>query len=114
MFARNAARCNDDLTDASTASTTARCASPWSAMLRRGCGFVAVSVLGRMPNQIGGRRLDERRVDPLLPVVDAARELTLHVVHEFVDLVLHLLDLPPHVENDLDAGQVHAEIARQR
>ena len=40
--------------------------------------------------------------------------LALDVVHELVDLALHLLDLAPQVEDDLHAGQVHAEIARQR
>src|SRR5580704_6479567 len=39
-------------------------------------------------DQIRGRRLDERGAEPLLPVVDAADHLALHVFHEVVDLVL--------------------------
>src|SRR5205085_6595338 len=65
-------------------------------------------------NEIRRRRLHERGAEALLPVVDAARELALDVVHELVDLTLHRLDLASHVENDFDAGEVDAEIARQR
>ena len=68
----------------------------------------------RVLHEIGRRRLHERGGQPLLPVVDAARELALDVLHELVDLALHLLDLAAHVEDDLDAGEVDAEIARQR
>jgi hypothetical protein len=38
----------------------------------------------------------------------------LHVFHELVDLALHLFHLATHVEDDLDAGEIDAEIARQR
>ena len=50
----------------------------------------------------------------LLPVADAARQLALDVGHELVDLALHLLDLPAHVQDDLDAGEVDAEVPRER
>src|SRR5262249_41664142 len=60
-------------------------------------------------DQIGWRGFHERGREPLLPVVDAARHLALDVLHELVDLALHLLDLPPHVEDDLDAGQIDAQ-----
>src|SRR6266849_3570565 len=65
-------------------------------------------------DQIGGRRLDERRTEPLLPVVDAADHLALHVFHEVVDLMLHQLDLAAHVEDDLHAREIDAEVAGQR
>src|SRR5687767_1441704 len=68
----------------------------------------------RVPYEVGRRRLDERGGEPRLPVVDAARKLPLDVVHELVDLALHLLDLAAHVQDDLDAGEIDAEIARQR
>src|SRR5262249_43175748 len=64
-----------------------------------------------MPDEIGWRRLDERGREALLPIVDAARHLALHVLHELVDLVLHLLDLAAHVEDDLDAGQIDAQVS---
>src|SRR4051812_31510391 len=53
--------------------------------------------IGRVPYKIRRRRLDECRAQSLLPVVDAAHELTLHVFHELVHLALHLLDLAAHV-----------------
>src|SRR6185503_9842066 len=67
-----------------------------------------------MTNEIGWRGLDQRRRQPRFPIVDAARELTLDIIHELVDLALHLLDLPPHVQDDFNAGEVHSEIAGQR
>src|SRR5437660_4815686 len=66
---------------------------------------------GRRADEVGRRRLDERGREPLLPVVDTTRELTLDVFHELVDFVLHLLDLAAHVEHDLDAGQIDAQIS---
>src|SRR5881409_1104531 len=39
------------------------------------------------------------------------RELALHIFHELVDFMLHLLDLAPHVEDDLDAREVDAQIS---
>ena len=65
----------------------------------------------RRPDEIGRRRFDERGREALLPVVESARHLVLDVLHELVDFVLHLLDLAAHVEDDLDAGEVHAEIS---
>ena len=70
--------------------------------------------LGRMTNKIRWRRLDHRGRQPRFPIVDAAHELTLHVVHELVHLALHLLDLAAHVQDDLDARQVDAEVSGQR
>ena len=63
------------------------------------------------PDEIGRRRFDERGRQALLPVVEPARHLVLDVLHELVDFVLHLLDLAAHVEDDLDAGEVDAEIS---
>ena len=60
------------------------------------------------------RRLHQRRAKPLLPVVEPAGELTFDILHELVHLALHLLHLPAHVENDLDAGEIHAQVPRQR
>ena len=77
-------------------------------------GLVGLRALVRVPDEIGRSGLDESRAQALFPVVDAARELAFDVIHELVDLALHLLDLPPHVQDDLDAGEVHAEVARQR
>src|SRR2546426_634619 len=65
----------------------------------------------RSTDQIGGRRLDERRREALLPIVETAGHLLLDVLHELVDLVLHLLDLAAHVEDDLDAREIHAQIS---
>src|SRR5688572_30605436 len=68
----------------------------------------------RMAHEIRWRRFDHRGREPRLPVVDAARQFTLHIVHELVDFALHLLDLAAHVEDDFDPGEVDAEISRQR
>jgi hypothetical protein len=62
-----------------------------------------------------GRRLDEAPVESRCSQYDATRQPSpSHVIHELVDLALHLLDLPAHVQDDLDAGEVDAEIAGQR
>ena len=63
-------------------------------------------------DEIGRRRLNERGREALLPVVETARHFALDVLHELVHFVLHQLDLASHVEDDLDAGEVDAEISR--
>src|SRR5829696_7992649 len=68
----------------------------------------------RTAHEFGRRRFDERGTEALFPIVDAARELALHVLHELVDLLLHPLHFAAHVEDDLDAGKIDAEVARQR
>ena len=55
------------------------------------------------------RRL--RELNPSASIVDAARELTLHIFHEFVHFALHLFHFSTHVENDLDAGEVDTQIS---
>ena len=61
--------------------------------------------------QIGRRRFHERGTETLFPIIDAAREFTLHIFHEFVDLALHLFHFSTHVEDDLNAGKVHTQIS---
>ncbi len=56
----------------------------------------------------------ERRVQPLLPVPEAARQLAFDVLHELVDFTLHAIHLATHVQDDFHAGEIHAQIARQR
>jgi len=63
------------------------------------------------PHRVVPNAATERGGEPLFPVVDAAGHLALDVSHELVDLVLHLLDLRAHVQDDLDAGEVHAKIS---
>ena len=41
------------------------------------------------------------------------RELGIQAADELLDLPLHLAHLFAHIENDLDARQVHAQIARK-
>ena len=59
------------------------------------------------------RTLDHRGGEPLLPVAEPAHHFLLDVAHELVHLVLHLGHALAQVEDDLDAGEVHAQFARQ-
>ena len=83
------------------------------------CGFELSRVFGGVGgcarDQIGRRRFDERGATRRCSQSSMPRAISLlDVLHELVDLALHLLDLPAHVEDDLDAGEVDAEIAGQR
>ena len=78
-----------------------------------GSDFVTVASGLRGAHQIGRRCFDERSAETLLPIVDAARKFALHIFHEFVDFALHLFHFSTHVEDDLDAGEVDAQISGQ-
>src|SRR4051794_2904751 len=41
------------------------------------------------------------------------RQLVIETLHKGFDLALHGLHLGAHIQDDLDAGQVYAEVARQ-
>src|SRR6185369_1190143 len=62
-----------------------------------------------------GRHLHEGLLARVRVSVLLARLLQFlaYVAHELVDLRLHLLHLAAHVQDDLDAGEVDAEIARE-
>ena len=64
--------------------------------------------------RLARRRRHERGVQSLFPVTESAPQLVLHVLHELIHFPLHAIHLPPHVEDDLDAGEVDAQVARQR
>ena len=81
-------------------------------LITGGTGSLGKTLVRRLlTNEIGRRGLYERRGEPLLPIVDAARHLALHVFHELVHFALHLLDLAAHIQNDFDAGEIDAEIS---
>jgi len=67
--------------------------------------------VGFRAHQISRRGFDECSTEPLFPIIDAARELMLHIFHEFVDFALHLFHFSTHVENDLDACEVDTQIS---
>ena len=61
-----------------------------------------------------GALLTMRGGQALLPVAEAAHHFLLDVAHELVHLVLHLGHALAQVEDDLDAREVDAELARER
>ncbi len=65
-------------------------------------------------HQAARRGLDKRGAEALFPVAQPLHHFALDVLHELVHLELHLLDAAAHVQDDLDAREVDAEIARQR
>src|SRR5262249_8994875 len=73
--------------------------------------LLLLMALGVRAYEISWRGFHERSRQSLFPIVDAARHFLLDIRHELVDFPLHRFDLATHVQNDLDAGKVDAQIS---